>query len=1096
MTGTPTTRWTIINASAGSGKTYRLTELLTERLSRGVDDAAPLKPSQIIATTFTRAAAAELTQRIRAGLIDQGHLEQAAALPTALIGTVNSVTGRILTDFAVDAGRTPDLQVLTEDTAQKVFTLSTDQIIADAEESHRNLLTRTGYNRGDEKYGSKAKVNWGDTIRRITDYARANNIAPADLADCAEDSISTLTDVLDAEAGDTPPTDTRRILADAAVTNPDVLRAEITDGKPKALNNRIDALHRFARTVKEDFNSLPWFVWMQAAEAKIPGAGTGEPIKRIRETYGGLVNSSQFLADPALRQDLAELTRLVFATAAESLRNYQEYKDALGLIDFTDQEQLTLRLLRGDGVDPDTAQAVRETIADRYRVLVVDEFQDTSPLQLALFTELADLVEEVIWVGDPKQSIYAFRGADPSLMDEAVDALTDPDGLAGTAETLRYSYRTRQAPLDLSNRLFSRLFPDTTVTLSVPDNRALAYAQDGVLAPGETVTWGPHPEAKVSNSEWFSRIADGLSSLGTEPVADGEVPRRAVLTRSKAHAADVRAALHDRGIACVGSGVPLSDTREGQLVAAALSYLIDGEATQSLIELITLLPDHPAHGTWFDDLTGAIDREARSELFDVWGRADVLAPITRLRGKLTTVSVRELVVVIMDALDLRGRTAASQDPTTRTGAVLGILRAVEDYTADRESEGAPATPAGFLDYLSDEETGTAPVNDPGAVEVTTVHSAKGLEWDTVVVAMADKQSEGKEMFSPAGVWVQATRALTMSDPLAGRSIRFWPETLLAHPGVKQALAETPVQVARRQAEVHEERRLLYVAMTRAKFRTVLAPKTSIRMWKAFRTLDSAKNVPVEVLAPFAIQDDELDALTVDSEPLPAVYLPEPEESPVPSRMLDVDRDVTPVDREVIPATFPASSVDATPELDAAATVTVIADLGAPLVTGGAEGWNKVGDCIHSYLAAPLQTLDASMKNQVATRLVTNWGVSDKVTAAQVVESGERWIRWLDSQFPDAATATEVPFTWTNDAHQRAQGWIDQLITVPGDSGDRQIIVDHKTYPGTDPVGHVTKNYLGQMDVYRQAMTDISGVSPAQILIHLPLLGSVVEVVLP
>ena len=106
-----------------------------------------------------------------------------------------------------------------------------------------------------------------------------------------------------------------------------------------------------------------------------------------------------------------------------------------------------------------------------------------------------------------------------------------------------------------------------------------------------------------------------------------------------------------------------------------------------------------------------------------------------------------------------------------------------------------------------------------------------------------------------------------------------------------------------------------------------------------------------------------------------------------------------------------------------------------------------------------------------------------------------------------AVASEVPFTWTNEDDQRAQGWLDQLLTVPGNDGgggtgdtraaaDRRIIVDHKTYPGTDPVGHVIANYLGQMAVYRDALTAIDGVPPAAVLIHLPLLGTVLTVELP
>src|SRR5690625_2512405 len=98
---------------------------------------------------------------------------------------------------------------------------------------------------------------------------------------------------------------------------------------------------------------------------------------------------------------------------------------------------------------------VRETIAERYRVLAVDEFQDTSPLQLALFTELGALVDEVIWVGDPKQSIYRFRGADPDLMQAAIAAI---EAGGGTTDTLNVSWRTHEVPLDVNNRIFSHLF--------------------------------------------------------------------------------------------------------------------------------------------------------------------------------------------------------------------------------------------------------------------------------------------------------------------------------------------------------------------------------------------------------------------------------------------------------------------------------------------------------------------------------------------------------------------------------------------------------------------------------------------------------------
>jgi hypothetical protein len=419
--------------------------------------------------------------------------------------------------------------------------------------------------------------------------------------------------------------------------------------------------------------------------------------------------------------------------------------------------------------------------------------------------------------------------------------------------------------------------------------------------------------------------------------------------------------------------------------------------------------------------------------------------------------------------------------------VLGVLQAAADYTAEQESAGLPATATGFHAHLVDEETVTSPVPEPGAVEIQTVHRAKGLEWDTVVVALPD----ARERFTPAGVWVQSDCALSMTDPLAGRQIRFWPETLLAHSGVKEALSATGVQAARRRADLLEEQRLLYVAMTRSKFRTVLAPYSSVGAWRA--------------LTEAGVDEEELADLTRDSARLPQSPAPVAATPAVsPAAVLDRGRNTAPVKDGFVPATFAPSGAEAGKELTAGARVSVLADLGAPLVTGGGAEWDKVGDCIHSYLAAPLSALTADQRLAVATRLVTRWGVGDRVTPEQVVACGDRWSDFVTGTLGATEVSSEVPFTWTNPAGQRAQGWLDQLLTVPGndsagDSGtaaDRRIIVDHKTYPGTDPVGHVVANYLGQMAVYRDALTAIDGVAPAAVLIHLPLLGTVLAVDLP
>lgn len=334
--------------------------------------------------------------------------------------------------------------------------------------------------------------------------------------------------------------------------------------------------------------------------------------------------------------------------------------------------------------------------------------------------------------------------------------------------------------------------------------------------------------------------------------------------------------------------------------------------------------------------------------------------------------------------------------------------------------------------------------------------------------------------------VQSETPLTMENPLAGRGIRFWPDTLLAHSGVKSALLATDVQQSRRSAELLEEQRLLYVAMTRSKFRTVLAPYSTTAKWRALAESDLG---------------DDLPALLADSPrvpPLPrSAVVDATRRFPPPAGRLDACRAVPDPHQVTLPATFAPSGVAADRELADAARVHQIADLGPALVSGGGPGWDRVGDCIHSYLAAPLDSLDDAMKLQVAARLITRWEVGEQVSPDQVVECGERWTGFTAGTLRATRIDSEVPFAWTSADHQRAEGWLDQLLTVAGDDGtEKHIIVDHKTYPGTDPVTHVRRNYLGQMRVYRRAVTDITGSAPTGILIHLPLLGTVLEVSLP
>ena len=97
--------------------------------------------------------------------------------------------------------------------------------------------------------------------------------------------------------------------------------------------------------------------------------------------------------------------------------------------------------------------------------------------------------------------------------------------------------------------------------------------------------------------------------------------------------------------------------------------------------------------------------------------------------------------------------------------------------------------------------------------------------------------------------------------------------------------------------------------------------------------------------------------------------------------------------------------------------------------------------------------------------------------------------WIEATFPGAEVLTEQPIAWRNENDQVMEGWIDALLKLPN---GEHVLVDHKSYPGTDPIGHVRENYLGQLETYSRALK-AAGERPPRVLVHLPLLGAVAEV---
>jgi ATP-dependent helicase/nuclease subunit A len=125
---------------------------------------------------------------------------------------------------------------------------------------------------------------------------------------------------------------------------------------------------------------------------------------------------------------------------------------------------------------------------------------------------------------------------------------------------------------------------------------------------------------------------------------------------------------------------------------------------------------------------------------------------------------------------------------------------------------------------------------------------------------------------------------------------------------------------------------------------------------------------------------------------------------------------------------------------------------------------------------------------LAERIVARWQVEGTIDSSLLLNAGERFESYLDVEFPGWTRHREAAIGWRPD-NQVMEGWIDLLL----EGSDGFVLVDHKTYPGNDPEGHVREKYLGQMAAYREAVLAATGKPVLRTLIHFPALGQVYEI---
>jgi len=549
----------LISASAGSGKTYRLMNEIADRVA-GASGTGSVAPEEIMATTFTNKAAAELKERIRMRLLEEGRAADAQRIYDGLIGTVNSICARLLKEYAFEAGLSPAVDVLPEEDAERIFNMATASAIGAASKKLEPIARRLGLMGYGSKYSKQA--DWRDFVHTIVDLARSNDMDAECLKESADDSWQSLKKLLGKAHGKKMGQGIEVRLAkemDAAI---DGLKSG--EDTTQASRDALAFLQSVKRKKQRGWDHVSWSDWLN-----MESLGTGAKSRELVE--GIHAQAEQHLKHPCFRADMQQMIEGVFACAAHALAMYADYKREQGLMDFVDQEALVLGMARDN---PSFQASIRE----RVKLLMVDEFQDTSPIQLALFLKLSELAQDVVWVGDQKQAIYGFRGTDPVLMDAVAAEIEQQCGSTSGDNVLKDSWRSKRELVDFCNAIFTPVFHQMgkeKVRLNIPAKR------ESVADGGWVESWtleGSNQEKRTG-----ALVAGIQEMIEERKVEAGDI---AVLSRSNDECAHLSEALYAVGIRASIAQGDLLATHECTLALAGLRYMADQSDTIAMAEIV------------------------------------------------------------------------------------------------------------------------------------------------------------------------------------------------------------------------------------------------------------------------------------------------------------------------------------------------------------------------------------------------------------------------------------------------------------------------------------------------------------------------------
>lgn len=783
-----------VTAGAGTGKTHMLTARYRHHLT-----AHGLSPLEIVAVTFTKKAAAEMRSRIREMVVTETEAtpDLVAELEAAPISTLHVLAARICREHPEAAEVPPDFTVLDElegrlwreERIAELFEALPEAILEAVPFSLLDAAIRSFLDDPwtAERALAKDPGGWGDMVRKARAEAAEALLAGASW----KETVGTVRALVGPE-GDAIE-NTRRLALSGLET--------------------LEAAHKGGASLRPALEALVALP-MRGGSKKGWGEEQFEAIKvalkALRELAGdalkaGLVTLELGEADRVLA-DLLPLLREAYAVA---MAHMATAKREARVLDFSDLELGALRALR----HPE----VVAYYASRWKAYMVDEFQDTNPVQAELLERLTGTAILTV-VGDEKQSIYGFRRADVSVFRRFRDRIVAEGGLH---VSLTQSFRTHGRLLDPINRLFAPVLGDLHQALAAtrhdhpagaPVVAAFAVATDKELHKGVDKAARQRAEAK--------RLARRIKELLEAQTPVFDKPTRALRPMRPGDVALLARTwdpLEVYGEALAAEGVPfvhagggsLMETREAMDGWALLRFLASSEDDLALVAVLRS-PFFALSDRVLFDFAAALPEtggywqalKALETSSPEWGRArDIL-------GSLLMAARSESASRALQEVDRRCGYTAVLANLPNPARRLADWRAFCDFVRALEGDGTDLFPLvrRLRRLLLAEVNVPRPSLAAGdAVALMTVHASKGLEWPLVVVPdLARSAPQGRDR-----ILLDAERGLALS---LGRELE---------EGVDPALF-TILKQDQLAREAAEAKRVMYVAITRARDYLLLA----------------------------------------------------------------------------------------------------------------------------------------------------------------------------------------------------------------------------------------------------------------------------------